>query len=136
MATPKRMEFHVSVDHDGKLLAEQVDVLETGEAWTPEHLVLAALGRCIGASLEYHANRASFRSTCAATADGVVTKREDDGRYAFVELSVSVEAELEPAPAEADLRELLEKAERDCFVSASLRATPRYAWRVNGRDVD
>jgi hypothetical protein len=30
---------------------------------------------------------------------------------------------------------LIEQAERDCFVGASLDPSPRYRWRVNGSDV-
>ena len=32
----------------------------------------------------------------------------------------------------AELAALLAKAERDCFVGASLKPSPRYRWRVNG----
>ena len=44
--------------------------------------------------------------------------REDDGRFAFVEIEVRLDVELTPAPA--DLEALLAKAERDCFIGASL----------------
>ena len=33
---------------------------------------------------------------------------------------------------EETLRELLSKAERDCFIGASLAVKPTYRWRVNG----
>jgi hypothetical protein len=62
-----------------------------------------------------------------------VTKRESDGRYAFVELLCGLDVTLEPAPD--DLRGLLELAERDCFISASLTTPTEYEWRVNGRTV-
>ena len=32
-----------------------------------------------------------------------------------------------------ELAELIAKAERDCFISASLTTKPRYRWTVNGR---
>jgi hypothetical protein len=70
-----------------------------------------------------------------ASADGVVTKREEDGRYAFVEVSCGLDVELEPLPNADGVEELLALAERDCFIGASLTAPPHYEWRVNGKDV-
>jgi hypothetical protein len=57
-----------------------------------------------------------------------VAKRESDGRDAFVELSVRVDAELEPRAS--DPAQLLVKAERDCFVGASLTIVPDYEWNL------
>jgi hypothetical protein len=70
-----------------------------------------------------------------ASADGVVTKRDEDGRYAFVEVSCRLDVELEPLPDPEGVEELLALAERDCFIGASLTAPPHYQWRVNGKAV-
>jgi hypothetical protein len=35
-------------------------------------------------------------------------------------------------PPGDELPALLSKAERDCFIGASLKPSPRYRWRVNG----
>ena len=40
---------------------------------------------------------------------------------------------LEPAPD--DVRELLARAERDCFVGASLAIEPDYRWTVDGEEI-
>ena len=132
MAVAKEFTFAVSVDEEGRLEAEGRDALETGEAWTPEHLVLAALGRCTIASLTYHAKRANAEVRAKANAGGLVTKREEDGRYAFVEVDCELDVVLEPELPPEELGELLAKAERDCFVGASLALPTRYEWRVNG----
>jgi organic hydroperoxide reductase OsmC/OhrA len=105
------------------------------EDWAPEHLVLAGLARCTLQSLEFHARRAQIGVRGSAAAEGVVTKREEDGRYALTEVDCGLDVELEPAPPGDRLTELLDLAERDCFVGASLRASPRYEWRVNGEVV-
>jgi uncharacterized OsmC-like protein len=133
---PEAKEFRYAMSQDaaGRIVAEGSTV-ELGEAWTPEHLVLAGLVRCTLQSLRFHVTRAGGDFRATATAAGRVTKREEDDRYAFVELEVDLDVELEPAPSEEELRELLAKAERDCFVSASLRPSPAYRWRVNGREV-
>ena len=73
--------------------------------------------------------------TGLAEADGVVTKRDEDGRYAFVEVDCNLDVELDPLPDREGVAELLELAERDCFIGASLTAPPHYRWRVNGEDV-
>ena len=64
-----------------------------------------------------------------------MTKREEDGRYALAEIECGLDVELDPDPDEAQLRKLLDLAERDCFVGASLTVKPRYEWRVNGHTV-
>jgi hypothetical protein len=67
-----------------------------------------------------------------AETDGVVTKRDDDGRYAFVEVRARLDVELDPLPDRESVAELIGLAERDCFIGASLTAPPHYVWRVNG----
>ena len=129
---PKRFEFTASVGPDGSLCAEEVERLDPGETWTPEHLVLAALCRCTLASLRFHAKPLDLDVSGTAVASGVVTKRESDGRYAFVEVQCGLDVTLEPEPDPQAVAELLELAERDCFVSASLSAATEYEWRVNG----
>jgi uncharacterized OsmC-like protein len=100
-----------------------------------EHLVLAGLARCSLTSLEFHAKRRNIAVRGTAAADGLVTKRDEDGRYAFVEIHCRLEVELEPPPDSEGVEELLGLAERDCFIGASLTATPHYEWRVNGEPV-
>ena len=131
---PKRFEYAVTVERDGRcLVAEEGAPLAPPDAWTPEHLVLAALARCTLASLRFHAEALGVAADGSAAATGVVTKREADGRYAFVEVQCGLDVTLDPRPA--DLGELLDLAERDCFVSASLEAPTEYEWRVNGEVV-
>jgi organic hydroperoxide reductase OsmC/OhrA len=105
------------------------------DAWTPEHLLLVALARCTLTSLLYHARRASLAVEARTEARGTVTVRESDGRFAFVEIEVDAHLSLEAAPDGESLRSLLEKAERDCFVGASLAVTPLYRWTVNGEEI-
>ena len=129
---PKQFEYAASLDAEGRLLAGGEAPLLPGEPWTPEHLVLAGLMRCTLESLGFHAERASVSVRGGAGAEAVVAKREEDGRYAFVEIECGLDVELDPLPEAEGLVELLDLAERDCFVGASLRPSPRYEWRVNG----
>ena len=64
-----------------------------------------------------------------------MTKREHDGRYAVTELRAELEVAIEPNPGDVRSAELVAKAERDCFVGASLTVKPDYRWVVNGRAV-
>ena len=129
----KTFEYAASVARDGSLCAEDVERLDPGARWTPEHLVLAALCRCALSSLRHHTERAGLEASGTAVASGVVGKRDSDGRYAFVEVQCGIDVEIDPDPE--DVEALLRRAERDCFISASLRATTEYEWRVNGRVV-
>ena len=135
MAAPaKTFSYDVSVDRGGAATSsEGGSPLPNEEAWSPEHLVLAGLARCTLTSLDHHARRVGIESGGTARARGEVTQRTTDGRYAFVRVKVDADVTLEPQPA--NVRELLSKAERDCFVGASLTAKPRYRWTVNGEEV-
>ena len=67
--------------------------------------------------------------TATGSAQGTITKTDDDGRYRFVSIDVRVEAQL--TPRATGTAELAAKAERDCFVGASLTVKPGYTWHVS-----
>jgi uncharacterized OsmC-like protein len=129
----KEFRYGIELDRAGRLTADGHAPLELDPAWTPEHLVLAGLVRCTLQSLRHHADRTEVDFVGTARASARVTKRGGDGRYAFVEIDVDLDLELEPLPD--DIRALLDKAERDCFVGASLQPSPHYRWRVNGTSI-
>jgi organic hydroperoxide reductase OsmC/OhrA len=124
-------EFRYAVDllEGGALRTEDGVPLGEGPEWTPEHLVLAGLIRCSLESLRFHARRGGIEVAGATgSARAMVTKRESDERYAMVEAEVALDVRLRPSPGEDELAELLAKAERDCFVGASLTVKPAYRW--------
>ena len=132
MAT-KAKEFHYTVDlSEGDVVrTEDGTPLGGGPEWTPEHLLLAGLLRCSVKSLRYHAKRAGTEvESATGSASSLFSRRESDGRFAVTELTVELELKLEPQPGEAELVELLAKAERDCFIGASLILKPTYVWRL------
>jgi organic hydroperoxide reductase OsmC/OhrA len=125
---PKVLEYAVEVDRAGRMTVPGGAQLAAPEGWSPDHLLLAALVRCSIESLTYHARRAGHTVRASGFASGTVTKRDRDGRYAFVGIDCAIDAELSPRTNEVD--DLVVKAERDCFVGASLTVEPRYEWRV------
>jgi len=128
----RELRFTVVLGPAGELLDENSVRLDVPPEWTPEHLLLAALVRCSLTSFRYHAERVGLAvGETSGSARALVTKRESDERYAVVEADVELAVAVEPEPD--DLAELLAKAERDCFVGASLTAKPSYRWTVNGR---
>jgi organic hydroperoxide reductase OsmC/OhrA len=135
MVKGKEFRYAIELDRAGRVTADGRAPLDLDSAWTPEHLVLAGLVRCTLQSLRFHATKAGVDFLSSAAASGRVTKREADGRYAFVELDVDLELEVDPLPAREQLRELIDKAERDCFIGASVSPAPHYRWRVNGSAV-
>jgi organic hydroperoxide reductase OsmC/OhrA len=133
-AQAKTFSYAVSVDRDwAASSAEGGTPIPDEKAWSPEHLVLVGLARCTLTSLRYHARRSGIEANGSADAQGEVTQRPTDGRYAFVSVKVGLDVTLEPPPP--SVRELVSKAERDCFVGASLTAKPRYHWIVNGEEI-
>ncbi len=129
MAEPKPRVFEFEVAYDGTARATaKGETVDVPEAWMPEHLVLAALLDCSLTSLRYHAKHAGIEVEASGEANGTVSRREEDGRFAFVDIECRFDVTLTPPPA--DLDALLRRAERDCFVGASLTAKPRYAWTV------
>jgi uncharacterized OsmC-like protein len=131
----KEFRYAIGLDRTGRITADGRAPLDLDPAWTPEHLLLGGLVRCTLQSLRFHADQGGIDFVASASAAAMVTKRPEDGRYAFVEIDVELELELEPVPVGDELSALLAKAERDCFVGASLNPAPTYRWRVNGRDV-
>ena len=132
-ARAKSFEYAVSLDETWDARSDRGGGVLAGAdeaTWTPEHLVLAGLVRCTLTSLRYHCVRANVRLTATASARGTVTRREEDGRFAFVDIAFEADVAFEPKPDETAVAELLAKGERDCFVGASLTARPSYTWRV------
>ena len=135
-AEPRVLEFDVSVDDDrSSSSALGGTAIAREDAWWPEHLVLAALVRCTLASMDYSARKAGLDVVGSGRAHGTVTKRAADGLYAFVDIRSELEIELDPMPVREIVADLVEKAERGCFVSNSLTTAPRHHWTVNGEEV-
>ncbi|HEX2346787.1 MAG TPA: OsmC family protein [Gaiellaceae bacterium] len=135
-AKPRVLEFDVSIDDDrSSRSALGGTAIAREDAWWPEHLVLAALVRCTLASMDHSARKAGLDVVGSGRAHGTVTKRAADGLYAFVDIRSELEIELDPAPVREIVAELVEKAERGCFVSNSLTTAPRHHWTVNGEEV-
>jgi organic hydroperoxide reductase OsmC/OhrA len=124
----KRFEYSASATHE--------EPLDPNRSWSPEDLILAGLVKCTLASLAFYSERKQIDVVGSGAADGVVTKRESDGRYAFVEILCGLDVKLEPRPDDEKLDALLDSAEWGCFVGASLTVKPRYEWRVNGELVN
>jgi organic hydroperoxide reductase OsmC/OhrA len=127
-------EYAVSLDSEWTATSDRGgdSLPHDGDAWTPEHLVLAGLARCTLTALRHHADRAGIALGCEADAHGSVTRRDSDGRFAFVEIAFESRITIESPPDADELRTLLTSAERDCFVGASLTVSPTYQWVVNG----
>jgi organic hydroperoxide reductase OsmC/OhrA len=125
----KVFDYAVEIDRGGRMTIPGGGQIEAPEGWSPDHLLLAALVQCSIESLTYHARRAGHDVRASGFASGTVTKREEDDRYAFVEIECRIDAELTPRSNEVD--DLLQKAERDCFVGATLTVKPRYEWRIS-----
>jgi len=132
----KKLRYAIELSTEGELREENGVVLETPAEWSPEHLVLAALVRCALKSLRHHAPRSGVDVRSASgSARTLVTRQQWEGRYAMVKTEVELRIEIEPELGRAELSDLLEDTEHDCFVGSSLTVGPEYRWTVNGRRI-
>ena len=123
----KRFKYSASAVHE--------EPLDPKAVWSPEALVLAGLIKCTLSSLAFFSARQQIEIAGGGSAEGVVAKRDSDGRYAFVEITCGLDVTLEPKPDGDKLAALLDSAEWGCFISASLTVKPHYEWRMNGEVV-
>ncbi len=93
-----------------------------GDAWSPEHLLLAAVETCFLFTLRAvaHASRIEFASL-ELSATGRVDRQ--DGVTRFTEIVLRPKLALPPGADRDRALRALEKSERTCLVSASL-STP------------
>ena len=127
--TAKVLEYAIDVDRAGRMTMPGGGQFVPPEGWSADHLLLAALVRCSIDSFTYHARRAGHEVQASGEAQGIVTKHGEDGRYRFKEIDVRIDVELTPRTNEPD--DMIAKAERDCFIGASLVVKPEYTWHVS-----
>ncbi len=93
-----------------------------GDAWSPEHLLLAAVETCFLFTLRAvaQASRVTF-TAIELTAHGTVDRA--DGVVRFTEIVLRPRVTVPPGTDPERVRRILEKSEKGCLVSASL-STP------------
>jgi peroxiredoxin-like protein len=93
-----------------------------GNAWSPEHLLLAAVEACFLFTLRGVARASGVELlTCTVEAEGTVDRTDRVMR--FTEIVLRSRLHLAPGVDRPRARRAVEKAERACLISASL-ATP------------
>jgi organic hydroperoxide reductase OsmC/OhrA len=116
---------HATVHVDGApdlRSAPPLDFDGPGDAWSPEHLLLAAVQTCFLFTLRVvaQASRVDFVALDVA-AEGVVDRR--DGQLRFTEIVLRPHLTVRSGVDRGRAMRALEKSEKACLVSASL-ATP------------
>jgi organic hydroperoxide reductase OsmC/OhrA len=87
--------------------------------WSPEDFFVGAAASCLAVTFTGLAARAGLGYTAlAVNGDGVAGKRED-GRFGFTRLLLTITIGTDPVDEQL-ARELAQKAENTCLVSASL----------------
>ncbi len=130
---PKEFHFPVAVEWIGeRRVAAHVDGKPPIEVtpppvfrgtdpstWSPEDFLVAAAASCLAVTFTGLAARAGLTYTnLKVDADGIAGQRSD-GRFGFTRLLLRLEIETDPADAD-NARQLADKAEQTCLVSASL----------------
>jgi organic hydroperoxide reductase OsmC/OhrA len=90
-----------------------------GDAWTPEHLLLASVESCFLFTLRAVAARAAIAIEAVhIVASGTVDRQ--DGAVRFTDIVLHVELTVGPSMDGALIRQIVDKSERACLVAASL----------------
>jgi peroxiredoxin-like protein len=100
-----------------------------GDAWTPEHLLLAAVETCFLFTFRAVAKHADIAfAKLDLSSEGIVDRQ--DGRTRFTEIVLRPRLTVATGTDMHRVRSALEKTERACLVSASLstpvRVEPQY----------
>ncbi|MGE0124408.1 MAG: OsmC family protein [Dehalococcoidia bacterium] len=114
-------------------LAAPLDYDGPGDAWSPEHLLLASLQGCLLLTFRALArlSQLPFVSLEMDTT-GIVNKQ--DGVTRFTEIVLRPVLTVPPGTDHARARRVLERSEKACLISASLSTALRMESRV--RDAD
>jgi len=132
---PHRYDVHISARPSGyaELSAEGLPVLRTappadfdgpGDAWSPEHLLVAAVQSCFLITFRGIA-RASKVDFTALEVEAYGTVARVDGATRFTEIVLRPIVTIPDATSREQLRQTLEKAEARCLISASLACVTR-----------
>jgi organic hydroperoxide reductase OsmC/OhrA len=98
-------------------------------SWSPEHLFLASLQSCTMLSFVAHCAHNGLEMVSYRSAATGSLARNAERRYAFQTVSMVVFVRMAGGHATA-ARDLTEKAQRDCFISASTTADVSTDWRI------
>ncbi|MCU0307326.1 MAG: universal stress protein [Thermoleophilia bacterium] len=119
-------DLTAAVDEEGDLFAEGTWPVRPGEGWSAAHLLLAALAReAVDALLA--AGRAAGHEAWGRATAGAERRA---GRLAAVR--IGVQAEIDPPPGDAELRDLVARAVATSAVARALDPAPAVTWQVNG----
>jgi peroxiredoxin-like protein len=103
-------------------VAAPADFDGPGDAWSPEHMLVAAVQTCFLLTFRGIARKARLEFiTLEVDASGVVDRA--DGVTRFTEITLRPKLSISAAADQARARDVLAKAEKNCLVSASL-STP------------
>jgi organic hydroperoxide reductase OsmC/OhrA len=105
-------------------VAPPLDFDGPGDAWSPEHLLLAAVEACFLLTLRVvaQASRVEFISL-ELSAEGTVDRR--DGGTRFTEIVLRPRLRLPPGADQNRALRAMEKSEKACLVTASLSVPVR-----------
>jgi len=143
----QRLPHHYSVtaavagdaDQEIELTAPRLPALRTtspaefggpGDRWSPETLLVGAIGDCLILTFRGLAHRLNLRWT---SVDCEVTGTLDrlDGGLAFVAFRIDVRLRI-PAGGDADLaRHVIERAEQTCLITNSLKGAVHVTARID-----
>jgi organic hydroperoxide reductase OsmC/OhrA len=126
----RRVTTHVDGKHAIEVTPPPVFRGTDPTTWSPEDFFVAAAASCLAVTFTGLAERAGLEyGSFTVDGDGVCGRR-DDGRFGFTRLQLTFRIEADDA---AEARRLVEQAEDNCLVSASLDLPVETVFEVTSR---
>ena len=104
-----------------------------GDLWSPETLLVAAVSDCFILTFRAISKASGLRWTkVSCNSSGTVDRNEGVTRFTAINLDIRLEV-----PSESDIekaKKIVEKAERSCVISNSLKASPTFRLEVTANE--
>jgi organic hydroperoxide reductase OsmC/OhrA len=125
-------EFHLSARENPDLIAATPPQFGGPEGvWSPEELLVGAVGGCLLSTFLYFANRFQIPiNSYSSTATGVLDKTPVGLRFTGIDVSIALAVPDEETVEKASSLRLKEKLEKYCPVSASLACPVRLTLHI------
>lgn len=107
---------------------------ESETAWSPEHLLLAAVTGCFLNTFQALADNEGFKIR-GLECPAVGTVQLTDGRFAFTDIEVAPVVTLSRDSDEPQARQLADKAKHYCLISNSLKCPVTMSLSIRAIDV-
>ena len=101
--------------------------------WSPEELLLSAVDSCIMTTFLHYAEKAKIDLvTYESEAEGILERI--DNQFMFSDITVRPQISVRSGDEIDNVKELMERSEKNCFISNSLKSVVVVSFQVKAED--